>query len=511
MALLLLIGSVSLMFIFTGCDRGPENGPPADMDVYFLVNGADDSFVLVDDFDVNTRSIAIPENQDPNDVVNAAVIRRNALIEDQIGARIHMRTRTHAHNVPGGMLDYLTPLFANGISDYHVISGHQFFSITKIFEAGEGLFVNFNGLTSEESALQLEQPWWDDQRIGALEFNGASWFITGHISQSWIAGVYVSIVNRRIWEEHANVIAGHTGGISNIYDIVREGLWTLDLWTTLASSTGGIFSGAGARAVRGDTVAYLSHVESGSWGGFAMSVGAGIPYTIMEGNLPRIGLQDPRANAIAERINELYFVSAGAYISSDASPGNMFDVFREGNSLMMISMLQNVEVHLVEEGFEDGVFIVPVPKFNSAQANYYSVVHDLVALFSIPVIHFGDIRALTSVLELMAELSYRYVYPAYYTTTLKRLIIGGEHDDLTDMLQIARRGIQTCFNTIWAARLSPAPIFVLRAGQQSFPSHIRTNINGWNLQINSLLVDLQSAVDQTNINMARARQELNAR
>jgi len=503
MAFLMIFGSLAMMFIFTSCGEDDDE-IRVDIDaINFLITGTDGAFELIaGEFCINTRSIAVPENADRQNVVNAAVIQRNAQIYDELGVEVVMRHRTTV----GGLNEYITPLFATGFTDYHVLSGHQWFSIGKVLGTGAGRFINFNGLTESENSLQLDQPWWDDQRIEALTWNDVSWYITGHLSQSWIAAVYVSIVNRRMWEEHSSTIADLTGGLSCIYDIVRAGLWTIELWIEITNAIFTSVTGADTPR-RGDTVGFLSEGPS-NFDGYALSVGSNVPFTIFEGGRPQVGLQSPRAVEFADLINELFFDSR-SLVPNPGGTEEMFDIFREGTALMMISMLQNIEIRLVDEGFEDGIHIAPLPKMNAEQANYYSLVHELIGLFVIPVDHFGIISDLTRVLDRMAELSYRIVYPAFFQTAIQRMIIGGDYTNVSEMLRIARDGIYTCFVVVWASEISFNIVGLFRGGSPNYVANVRGQIGSWNRTVATLIGRLDDAVVETNLQMARARQEFN--
>ena len=64
--------------------------------------------------------------------------------------------------------------------------------------------------------------------------------------------------------------------------------------------------------------------------------------------------------------------------------------------------------------------IVPIPKLDEAQDNYYSYAHDTVTAYAIPSNIIDDrLQEMGAVMEAMAAESYRTVVPAYYEVTLK--------------------------------------------------------------------------------------------
>lgn len=67
---------------------------------------------------------------------------------------------------------------------------------------------------------------------------------------------------------------------------------------------------------------------------------------------------------------------------------------------------------------DDAYGIVPFPKFDDAQENYYSIAHDIISVMCLPV-NCQKVEAASAVLESLAYLGYNDVLPAYYETLLK--------------------------------------------------------------------------------------------
>ena len=63
--------------------------------------------------------------------------------------------------------------------------------------------------------------------------------------------------------------------------------------------------------------------------------------------------------------------------------------------------------------------ILPYPKYDSAQENYYSITMDFSTAFSIPKTAEEDIEFVGAICEAMAFYSYQHVRDALYSTVLK--------------------------------------------------------------------------------------------
>lgn len=193
--------------------------------VSFYVNG----------FGLQPRSIDIGENDDPAHIVNVAVKKRNEQIKKELGVDIVMSELPSMSSTYPLLHQYL----AAGIYKYDVVALYQYFDIgLALLETKNGAhaFYNLYDLPKGKSYLNLEASYWDQTYLDALSYKGTGFFITGDLSLSFTGTVFVSYVNADMWAEYADRIKTleHSGGYSDVYDIVKNGYWTMDLWTELA-------------------------------------------------------------------------------------------------------------------------------------------------------------------------------------------------------------------------------------------------------------------------------------
>ncbi|MBP3616400.1 MAG: hypothetical protein J6J38_00005, partial [Lachnospiraceae bacterium] len=66
----------------------------------------------------------------------------------------------------------------------------------------------------------FERDYWGVQYIDDLSYKGSNFFVTGPMALRYTGGVYVTYINSNKWLEFYPE--------QNIYDIVRDGKWTLD-------------------------------------------------------------------------------------------------------------------------------------------------------------------------------------------------------------------------------------------------------------------------------------------
>ena len=442
--------------------------------IRILTQFNDRRFAIIDDgptrVDAMTRSISVDPNDDPQWRVNIFVNDRNNYVETNLGINI----------VPSnidGMTNYVAPMFLTGIEDYDVFQMANFHNIgLLVHENGAGHFldlnliapVDFDDVSQGENFLRIDQPWWDDDRYDKMTYNGRAFFVTGHLAQSWVAGMYVTFVNSNLWAENLNHVSALTGGETDIYQIVRNGGWHLDFIMALSRSMYANLSGTDDITLN-DITGFAIHDPRFHVNMIpqALASAAGVHYVDVDqaGNW-RLVLNDtasPAHTFASVNYNLHHHSSAMLLRSQDISAGGLpehqgleiLDVFTQGNTLMTIDMLQLMEAYLRD--MEDPFYILPLPMLNAEQFDnqgYLSFVHTTVALFAIPTSARPNARAITATLELMAERSYMHVTPAYLNYTLAGLINPGAYTVTIEMINIARGGIDICQAIIWPSQFS---------------------------------------------------------
>jgi hypothetical protein len=98
------------------------------------------------------------------------------------------------------------------------------------------------------------------------------------------------------------------------------------------------------------------------------------------------------------------------------------DMFARGDAAMATLRILELESEMMR-GMEDEFGVVPMPKFDEAQTEYRTLLHDQFTVFSVlNTVTEERLDEVGAVLEAMASVSYRTVRPAYYETTLRTQI-----------------------------------------------------------------------------------------
>lgn len=116
----------------------------------------------------------------------------------------------------------------------------------------------------------------------------------------------------------------------------------------------------------------------------------------------------------------------------EGSDGKWISTFKQGNALFQNNIVGKVRLLRDVEGWNYGV--LPYPKYDAAQDNYYSRVVD--AWLHVVPKTCSDIDRASVILEALASGSSQYVFPAYYDKVLKYQIMRNPED--IEMLELIR-------------------------------------------------------------------------
>ena len=442
---------------------GTESNPK---EISFFVNGGDSGSLI-------TRSISVEvdlDGEEPVDLTydpNLQTQRRNDQITKEIGTKIVVKK---IGTMQGSVGD-LKPILQSQQPYYDVLALYQYFDLDLALDDTVGSFYNYEKMPEGvTNYLNLDAPYWNKTSYQAMKLSdpetGASvcFFLTGDLTQTNIGNMYVSFVNAKMWEDYKEQIKAleTSGGYDDIYDIVNNGYWTLDLWIDLANLCFKDENG-NDKADKDDQLGMLFNSDEAGPNNMSpeiLSYGCRVQYTGLDENGTPVASVNSKNNM--NFFNKLYSLycetKCGAMKYSDEEGENLMDYFARGNILAVVGALTLTEEFLIN--MQDNYYVMPLPMYShdqfdakSASKGYTSGLGDSLTQFAICV-YGGDERlpAITATLELMGYYSKLWVYPAYYETALKTRFTRDDRNPA--MLDMIHEGIYCNFGFIWSSKLN---------------------------------------------------------
>ncbi|MCR5262768.1 MAG: hypothetical protein K6D94_02765 [Clostridiales bacterium] len=358
------------------------------------------------------------EGYDQGDIVDSKIYERNLNVSEALNVNIKCAMT----------VEYMTmaPTLRNIIS-----AGDDAIDVAAVLRWCSASVAPLGYLqdVSEMKYINLDNPWWAKDYIDAMAYNGV-YLLTSDMMTSYIGGAYAIFANARLWEGL---------DLPNIYDIVRDGRWTLDLMTEYTEKAWQDINNNGITD-EGDVVGFSY--------GFTEELvnGLGVEYCKRdENNVPYIALNNEHTVAVWDKLYKLYIETPGSYLN----PGyNSISDFVTGSALMVDYDISSSSSPL--RAMEDDYYIIPTPKFNEAQNSYITLNVGQPAQYGVPITAVNT-DAISAALEAMAAESRRILRPAYYNVHLGEKVV--RDADSKEMIDLIMDNIHVDFGYCYAGAI----------------------------------------------------------
>ncbi len=422
-----------------------------------------------------SKSIALTDEDDESDLVNEAVWKRNMKIEERIGTKVELATgKTTGYGEFNGVV---MKSVQSGGDDYDVLVGHQRFNINL---AADGVMKNLNNV----EYLDFDNGAWSKDYIENIGYNGNHYWASGDISIEYIKFIYSMFVNSTLWNTHY--------ADTSIYDIVKDGKWTLDVLNQYADGAYIDENGDGL-ADDGDSYGVImqkGHVLNG------MFFAADVKYTDYdESGKPTIVLNNEHTVDVFNKLHALFYsTSYGRMLENSAFDTLSIDMFQSRRLLFCPMTFEFAENEKIRE-MEDNFFIIPLPKYDENQKNYRSTQYDGVPIYGIPItVNADHLDAIGATLEAMCSMSKVTVIPAYYDKALKNKY--SRDSETADMIDIVHDSVTSDFSFAWGDSVGQLySIFYDNIQGDEIASKMSSNSKLWNKSIERLLQKLDEKAD----------------
>ncbi len=345
-----------------------------------------------------------------SDLINDTVYERNKTVEGRL--KIKIKSVAEKEHDPFVTMNRVTTSVAGGTHEYDIVACACYVSIN---QALSGTFKNL--LTTDY--VELTQPWWAQGFNEAVEYQGTQYVATGSALLSMYRFAFVTVFNKNMFKDH---------GVPYLYDDVKNKTWTLDRQTEIAP----IFHldrGVQGTQDKDDDIFGLATNDYISVDPYWSACDVDILGRDEDGAYELI-FDSAKLHNVAEKVLGLFYDKTGQSVYVHEHYGlddeqtdirNMFA--NDGAAMATLRILELESATMRSMKSEFGV--VPMPKYDDAQAEYRTFLHDQVTVFSIPSTiskRDGGLEMAGAVMEALASEGHYSVRPAYYETTLRTKI-----------------------------------------------------------------------------------------
>ena len=384
--------------------------------------GGDTVTIISRDLEGWTRGEVSVEklNGDP---VNDSIYERNKAVESRLNVKIESILDNDSGS--GVVPEKVVTAVKAGTSEYDLMAACSY---TTFPHTLTGSFVNLKNV----DYLDLEQPWWTQGFNEAVAYNDMQFMATGSVLLSIYRFAFVTVFNKDMFTDANQPF---------LYDTVEAGQWTLDKQTALVP----LFyqdDGDGVQEAEGDIYGFISSKlisTDAYWSSCELDIIKKNADGVLE-----VVMDTDKIHSATDKILKLYYgTDNGTYAldsyGGDAEQDDIRDMFSQGQGAMAtlrIMALENQAMRKMEQEYG----VVPMPKYDEAQKDYKTLLHDQFTVYAVPTTVQGPKQEMVgAVLEAMGSASYNIVKPAYYEQTLRTKIAADPQSAL--MMDIITEGI----------------------------------------------------------------------
>lgn len=435
---------------------------------------------LPDDLDFGGKKVTWFVRSDPpspeynveeqtGDIVDDAIFSRNSEVCSRLNVEFEF------YGIPGAWANrenfnqtIRASILANDAA-YDILAGYSMCVAS----------ISTSGLLRDLAAteyIDLERPWWSDSLMEQSSVNGKLYFASGDISTNLLYQMYCVYFNKGMIEDY---------GLENPYELVEDNKWTIEKMFEMSEGVYNDLDGDGKKSIGDRFGTAVPYITSD-----AFFFSAGMNTTEIVDGVPRVS-----SDFTGEKVQDLLtFLCGQLHGSQDNYPEPEGEqskfTFSYGNTLFGVQTLQMAKSKLRDVTF--GYGILPMPKYDESQADYYTITGFPYSLYSIPI-DAPDEDMSSAVLEALASVSYREVSPALFEVAMK--VKYTTDDDSARMFDIIRDTIMFDFGRVFTDNLESLTFNMFRDSVRDDNTNWASTYEAKKSRLESLLSDVISSFE----------------
>ncbi len=347
--------------------------------------------------------------------VNDAIYQANETVMDRLNAKIeYIEFSYPSYSERQVYLDQVAQSILSQEDSYDVLVSMAF--MANFFQ--NGYLMNL----ADKPYLDLTKPWWSQDMVEQIQFNGVLPMITGDISIAKTKAMMCMFFNQDICTNY---------DLENLYSLVDEGKWTVDKFHEMTSKVNSDLNGN----TTVDENDRLGMVLEGSdyYLGFLDSCDMEI-LEKQEDTMTFVYNNEHNVNVVQKLVSILHDTEGIIQFGNGDTAHYLADnnIFRNGNVLFTGGWVG------CSESYRDVDFtygIVPYPKYDETQDKYGCTVLHIYSNYALPITN-TRVESTCAVLEALGSEFYRTVTPSYFETALKSKY--SSSDDMSRMFDLLR-------------------------------------------------------------------------
>ena len=339
------------------------------------------------------------ECSDKLDSVSEAMYHRNTAIEEQ-----YKVTLSETIDASGVIKQKVSDSFHAGTDDYSLVNviGNLIYTM-----ATEGTLYNLNKL----DYVDLTKPWWTQGSVEDYSLRNQLYYASSDLSICDDEATCIVMYNTTVASNYKLESA------DEMYDLVADGKWTWEKMFTMAKKVGSGGDNGDSVLSDGDKFGIIAI----DWAYIAMMIAGEQRFSIKnEEDVPEIAFGSEEFVDVLDQLVE-YTKAKRTFLAPQYDGTFKQDHFRTDNALMIMQVVAHIRN---SRDMESDFAVLPMPKLNEQQENYYSYVNR-VTYIGVPstILNTEWVGGIT---EALTAKSREVVIPEYYNVALSERFMRDE-------------------------------------------------------------------------------------
>ena len=374
---------------------------------------SDEEINPLPDIDLGGKTIVILSRNDPwmkdevsvektnGDPINDSIFQRNVNVETALNITLE---NTMVTGNDYCVIDEIKVTASDPNCPYHIAASSAY---TCFENTAAGYFHNIYDV----GHIDLTKSYWSPKYNDEASIGNAQYFVTGAVSLSLRRFIFVTFFNKSLADEY---------GLEDLYQVVNDGRWTIEYQTSIIGNMFKELDGVEGQT-EGDAYGFLTDDQI-----FVDPYLASCDVKILvkdEDNFVKLDPETEKLDNMMKMVNDLFHRSGASFVFPRDGQYSQFtkilQKFSSGEATMVSHRIYAAESDELRS-METEYGIIPIPKYDEDQDEYYSLAHDLFTVYGVvSAVNTLDLDNVGAVLEAMAIESHKVVTPAYYEVALK--------------------------------------------------------------------------------------------
>ena len=339
--------------------------------------------------------------EDAGAVINDAIFDRNSAVEERYDIML-VNYPVSTSSFENGFLLPIQTSNLSGDDGFQLAAGYEY---RLAYNSMLGEFLDWYSF----SDVDLSADWWDGDFAKAASYNNHTYIMTGSLSLSHLYSSSCVFFNQDFVNNRIE------GGSDEIFGLVESGNWTLEAFETYVKQFTADDDGVDGMTAE-DSYGYATGTYT-PIDAFLFCSDISVSGRTEDGTVKLYGVGEKLTN-LATTLHRIINTSGNTFIHNGQDPeiDDHIGMMLKGKTAFTTDYLESaVELRATEINYG----ILPYPKYDASQKNYYSITMDFSTAFAIPRASQADMEFVGTITEALAFYSHRYVRDALYSTVLK--------------------------------------------------------------------------------------------